>query len=303
MKVLILNNKEGWRAWWSKATPFLFVLPVIILLVTFVYGPAIENIRYSLFSWSSLNPDWKFVGLNNYTHLFSDPIFWKAIINNTIYAVVSVAFQVFFSLVLAAVLCTSVFSRWGRSFFRMSFFLPSILPITVIGLVWQLIYQPTIGLIDQALFATGLESLSHVWLGEEKTALLSVIFVSQWQWTGYTMALFIVAIQAIPRDLYEAMQIDGANKLQQFWYLTVSGVRETTIVITSITIFGAFKVFDIVWVMTVGGPNHSSEVLGTYMYKAAFRNDIVGYGAAIATVIFFITLIIGLIQVRYQKEQ
>ncbi len=303
MKGYILSNLEGLKTRWLKTTPYLFVLPVLILLVAFVYGPAIENIRYSLFSWSSLNPDWKFVGLDNYIHLWSDPVFWKAIVNNTIYAVVSVAIQVFVSLALAAILCTSVFSRWGRSFFRMTFFLPSILPITIIGLVWQLIYQPTIGLIDQVLFATGLESLSHIWLGDEKTALLSIVLVSQWQWTGYTMALFIVAIQAIPNDLYEAMEIDGANKLQQFWYLTVSGVRETTLVIASITIFGAFKVFDIVWVMTVGGPNHSSEVLGTYMYKSAFRNDIVGYGSAIATVIFFITLIIGFIQIRYQRER
>jgi raffinose/stachyose/melibiose transport system permease protein len=291
------------KPWRWEVAPYLFLLPAIVLLVTFVYAPAAENIRYSLFSWSALSPDWTFVGLENYRRLLHDPIFWRALTNNTIYAVISIIVQVGFALVLAAVLQANLFGPMLRSFFRVSLFLPSILPVTVVGLLWQLIYQPSIGLIDQLLYLTGLESLSRVWLGEEQTALFAVIAVSQWQWTGYIMVLFMVAIQAIPRDLYEAMEIEGASKIQQFWHLTVPGVRETTLVMIIITIFGAFKVFDIVWVMTTGGPNNASEVLGTYMYRSAFREDLVGYGSAIAVVIFAITMAIGMLQIRLQRER
>jgi raffinose/stachyose/melibiose transport system permease protein len=282
--------------------PYLFLLPSILLLVVFVYGPALENIWYSLFSWSSMSATRTFVGLANYQELLTNPVFWRALLNNIIYAVVSVVFQVFVALVLAAILQSGIFRPLLRSVFRTTLFLPSILPITDVGLLWQLIYQPTIGLVDQLLFSAGLDRFSRVWLGEEETALISVVMVSQWQWTGYMMALFMVAIEAIPRDLYEALSLEGANRIQQFRYITVPGVRESTLILTVITIFGAFKVFDIVWVMTAGGPNHASEVLGTHMYRSAFRDDIAGYAAGVATVIFLITLAIGAIQIRLQRE-
>ena len=204
---------------------------------------------------------------------------------------------------LAAVLEARVFPNFSANLFRTALFLPSILPVVVVGLVWQLLLTPTTGLIDQILWETGLASWSRAWLGEPDTAIFAVIFVSQWQWTGYIMALFMVAIRAVPRDLYEAMEIDGASGVQQFWHITVPGVRETILIVTIITILGSLKVFDIVWVMTAGGPNHSSEVLGTMMYRAAFRDDMIGYSSTIATVIFFIALTIGLVQIKLQKDR
>ncbi len=291
------------RIFRQRLVPYLFLVPSLLLLAVFVYGPAVENIYYSLYSWSSMSATRRFVGLSNYIELFGNPIFWTSLVNNVIYAVVSVFFQVFVALALAAILQAEVFGPLLRNVFRTALFLPSILPVTVVGLLWQLIYQPTIGLVDQLLFSTGLESLSRIWLGEEQTALISIVMVSQWQWTGYMMALFMVAIQAIPRDLYEALSLEGASRIQQFRYITVPGVRESTLILTVITIFGAFKVFDIVWVMTAGGPNHASEVLGTHMYRSAFRDDIVGYASAVATVIFVITLVIGAIQIKLQRDQ
>lgn len=283
--------------------PYLFVLPPIALLAVFVYGPAVENVGYSLYSWSSMDPTRKFVGLQNYQTLFANPIFWTALVNNVIYAVVSVAFQVCVALTLAAILLANVFRPLTTRFFRTTLFLPSILPVTVVGLLWQLIYQPSIGLIDQLLYSAGLEQFSRIWLGDENTVLISIVMVSQWQWTGYIMALFMVAIAAIPGDLYEALSLEGASKIQQFWYITVPGVRESTLILTIITIIGAFKVFDIVWVMTAGGPNHASEVLGTHMYRSAFRDDIAGYASAVAVVIFAITLCVGIVQIKLQRDQ
>jgi raffinose/stachyose/melibiose transport system permease protein len=211
--------------------------------------------------------------------------------------------QVGLSLVLAAILEAGLFSRRLSSFFRVSLFIPSILPITVVGFLWTLLYQPSLGLLAQALEAIGLGDLSRAWLGEEETALLAVVAVSQWQWTGYIAVLFVVAIRAIPRELYEAAALDGAGRIRQFWHVTVPGVRETTLLMACITIFGAIKVFDIVWVMTAGGPNNASEVLGTYMYRSAFRNDLVGYAAAVAVVIFVLTSAFGLVQIKLQRER
>ena len=283
--------------------PYLFLFPALALLVVFVYAPALENMVYSLYSWSSVRTDSSFIGLQNYAELFSNPIFWRSLVNNVLYAVVSIIFQVFFALVIASVLVGGIFGPLLRNFFRTAFFLPSILPVTVVGLLWQLIYQPTIGLIDQLLWSSGLQGLSHVWLGEDATVMMSVIMVSQWQWTGYMIVLFMVAIQAIPDDLYEALRMEGANRIQQFFYITVPGVRESTLILAVITIFGAFKVFDIVWVMTAGGPNNASEVLGTHMYRSAFRNDVSGYASAVATVIFFITLSVGIFQIKLQRQE
>ena len=287
----------------DRLVPYLLLAPALLLLAVFVYLPIAENVRYSLHQWSSLSPTWRFVGIDNYLALFADPIFWRAIGNNLIYAAVSLAVQVGFGLVLAAVLEAGLMPDRLSSFFRISFFIPSILPITVIGLLWTLLYQPGVGLIAQLLEAIGLGSLSRAWLGEEHTALLAVVFVSQWQWTGYIAVLFIVAIRAIPRELYEAAEIDGADKLGQFFYVTVPCVREMTLVMARITVFGAVKLFDIVWVMTGGGPNSASEVLGTFMYRSAFRNDLVGYAATIAVVMFALSFFFGLIQIGLQRDR
>jgi raffinose/stachyose/melibiose transport system permease protein len=284
-------------------TPYLLLAPALLLLGTFVYLPILANVRYSLHQWSSLSPTWTFVGLDNYRTLFADPIFWRSLTNNLTYAVVSLVVQVGLSLVLAAILEAGLFSRRLSSFFRVSLFIPSILPITVVGFLWTLLYQPSLGLIAQFLDAIGLGDYARAWLGEEQTALLAVVAVSQWQWTGYIAVLFIVAIRAIPRELYEAAALDGAGRIRQFWYVTVPGVRETTLLMACITVFGAIKVFDIVWVMTAGGPNNASEVLGTYMYRSAFRNDLVGYAAAVAVVIFVLTSAFGLLQIKLQRER
>ncbi|RLQ86997.1 carbohydrate ABC transporter permease [Notoacmeibacter ruber] len=286
----------------QSLTGWLWVAPTLLFLVLFVYGPALANIRYSLFSFSAMSQSKTFVGLANYSQLFGDPLFITALTNNIAYAVISVIFQVAFALTLAAVLEAKIFPSFAANSFRTMLFLPSILPVVVVGLIWQLLLAPTMGLIDQALWEMGLGEWSRAWLGDPDTAIFTVIMVSQWQWTGYIMALFMVAIRAIPRDLYEAMELEGASGARIFFNLTVPGARETILIVTIITILGSLKVFDIVWVMTAGGPNHSSEVLGTLMYRAAFRDDTIGYSSSIATVIFFIALTIGVVQIKLQKD-
>jgi raffinose/stachyose/melibiose transport system permease protein len=144
--------------------------------------------------------------------------------------------------------------------------------------------------------------LTRTWLGEEGTAIYSIIAVSQWQWVGYCMVLFIVAIQAIPEELYESARIDGASPLQQFVTITVPLVRETILVLTTVTVIGGFKVFDIIWVMTAGGPNNSSHTLGSYLYRVGFRNDEMGYASAIASLLFVITFVLTIVQLKIGRS-
>ena len=289
----------GTRTWRQRdLPPYLFLTPAVILMLVFVYIPIVENFRSSLYRWSSFTPNWHFVGLGNYERLLADSLFWQSILNNVRYALISVGCQVAVALLLAAVLESALFSRPLAGFFRTSLFLPSVLAVTIVGVTWQALYRPDTGLINQALSSMGLERLTRAWLGEETTAMFSIIGVSQWQWVGYTAVLFVVAIRAIPRDLYEAARIDGASAVQQFLHVTVPGVRETTLVLATITVIGAFRVFDIVWVMTAGGPNHASEVLGSYLYRTAFRDDEMGYASTIASMVFVITSALTVIQLR-----
>lgn len=286
------------RGRWSM---LLWVAPAVLLLLVFVYYPVVENLRLSLFRWSAFSKE-VFVGLDNYQTMAADPVFWSSLFNNVAYAVVSVTVQVFGGLVLAAILEEIVRGRL-RGIFRTIYFIPAVLSLTVTGLLFTFIYNPQIGLVNGFLDLVGLESFKHSWLGESATAIWSIIAMSQWQSVGYVMVLFIVAMQRIPRELYEAAYIDGASRIQAFRRITVPLVREMTLLATIITIAGAFLVMNEVWVMTAGGPNNSSHTLASWMYKSAFFNDQMGYAAALAVVIFVITLAASIVQLFLNRNK
>ena len=286
----------------NRWRPMVWVLPALVLLLVFVYYPIVENLRLSLFSWNAFSAHPTFVGLDNYRTAAGDPIFWRALRNNTVFAVTSLVFQVGFSLVLAAVLEEFVHQRL-RGILRTIYFIPATISITVAGILFSFLYNPQIGLLNRALGALGLDSWQHSWLGEPGTAMWSIIAMSQWQSIGYTAILFVVAIQRVPREFYEAARIDGAGRIRSFFSITVPMVREMTTLITILTISGAFLVFNEVMVMTAGGPSNSSQVLGTWLYRNAFLNDDMGYASAIATVIFVITLLIGASQIYLSRRR
>lgn len=285
----------------KQLTPYILMLPAVLIMLIFVYLPVAQNFYLSFFRWSSIDPAMKFIDIQNYTRIFSDKIVATGLRNNVLYSVISVVFQVGLSLILAAILEAKIIKPSLSNLFRNTLFMPAVLAITVVGITWQLIYSPNSGLLNQLLRAVNLDSLTHAWLGEETTAIYAIIAVSQWQWVGYDMILFVVAIQAIPEEMYEAASIDGATFWQKFWNITVPMVRETILVLTTINIIGGFKVFDIIWVMTAGGPNNSSQTLGSYLYRVGFRNDEMGYASALATLLFVITLILTIIQLRVGK--
>jgi raffinose/stachyose/melibiose transport system permease protein len=286
------------RRWGTWA----WVAPGLALLAVFVYYPVVENVRLSFFSWSTFSPTPIFVGLDNYRAAADDPVFWRALLNNVYYSVVSLIFQVFLSLVLAALLEEAVGKRL-RGVLRTIYFIPAAISITVAGILFSFIYNPQIGLLNRLLGAIGLDSWKHAWLGEEGTAIWGIIAMSQWQSIGYTAILFVVAIQRIPRELFEAARIDGAGAVRSFFTITIPMVREMTTLLVILTISGAFLVFNEVMVMTAGGPDNSSQVLNTLLYQSAFSRDNNGYAATIATVIFVITFVIAALQIAVSRRR
>jgi raffinose/stachyose/melibiose transport system permease protein len=267
-----------------------------VLVAVFLYFPIFLNFINSLSRYSAFGQQKVFAGFENYQKLFADPVFSIAIRNNIIFMAVSLVFQIGVSLVLAAMLEIKVV-RHFQSFFRTVYFIPSLLMVTVTGIMFQIIYNPLIGLINPALKLLDLNHSVDL-LGNEKSAIWAVVAVSQWQYIGYTVMLFVVAIQNVPSELYEAAEIDGANSLCQFFYITIPQVREMVIVNMLITITGSVKVFDEVFVMTSGGPGRSTETLASMLYRAGFRHNEMGYASAIAFFVFLVTTILAVFQLR-----
>lgn len=296
-----LFRSEG-QVWLLGLPSFRWIVAGLVLLSWFVYYPIIDNFIVSTNRQDIFTGETEFVGLGNYRRLLGDPIVWTSIVNNSLYAVISVIFQVFAAFVLAALIEGLDEERWRR-FWRAVYFVPSAISITVTGLLFYFIYQPDIGLLDSGLKALGLASWSRAWLGEERTAIYAIIAMSQWQGFGYSTLLFAIAIQKIPRELYDAAIMDGAGMWRRLWNITFPLTREMTGLMVIVTVAGAFQVFNEVMVMTAGGPNNSSQVLGTWLYQQGFIENDFGYGAAIASVIFAITLVTGFVQLWYTRRR
>lgn len=273
----------------------MFALPALLILAVFVYFPLLENIYYSFNSFTLSATEKTFVGLDNYKRLFEDKTILTSLKNNVLYAVISVIVQVGFGLVLAAVLEDVVF-RKVAPFFRTVYFIPTIISMTVVCLLFEFIYNPQMGLLNSLLKACGLDELTKIWLGSKKTAMYAVIAVSQWQSTGYITMLFIVAIQKIPHELYEAALVDGAGKIKRFFYITVPQVKQMFFVTMVLTVVGAFTVFNEPYILTGGGPGTATMVLSLHMYQTGFIKNNMGYASAIAMLIFVITAVLSTVQ-------
>lgn len=288
-------NKQG------RKNYFVYMIPALVLIGLFVYVPIFQNFYFSLFKMSSYSIEWTFVGIQNYKELFENEIFPIALMNNVKYAVLSIIFQVGIGTVLAIFLESKVIGRF-RGFYRNMLFVPSMISVTAVGLLWYFVCNPNIGMINAVLIKFGFEDLTRAWLADPKLAIYAVIAMSQWQYTGYIMVLIIVAIQKIPTELYEAAEIDGANGFQKAIRITLPNIREMLLVTCVITVVGAFKLFTEIYVTTMGGPYNMSQVLGTYLYQSAFMHDKMGYASAIAVIIFIITFVLSIAQIQIAKS-
>ncbi|MBG0832663.1 sugar ABC transporter permease [Planomonospora sp. ID67723] len=290
------------RAIVRRTLGLAWVVPALVLVGVFVYLPLVQNLQFSTLEWDIYSGSQEYIGLDNYRKLLDDPVFWTSFGNNLLYAVISIAFQVFGALVLAALIESIRSERWRRGL-RAVYFLPSAISLTVAGLLFYFLYEPNLGPLNHLLRSAGLGELAQAWLGQESTAMTAIIAMSQWQGFGYSTLLFAVAIQRIPADVYGAAAIDGVGPVGRFVHVTLPLVREMTGLMAIVTVSGAFQVFNEVMVMTGGGPNNSTQVLGTWLYRSGFVRNNFGYAAAIATVLFVITLGIALLQLWFTRRR
>lgn len=281
----------------NKKVLMLLLLPSIILVGVMIFFPVILNVYYSLFKWTAYSRSMKFVGLTYYAKLMRDSNLWQAFLNNVKYAVVSILFQAFLGLIIAHVL-NVVAGKKMAAVTRVVIFVPAVISITAIGLLWVIIYNPSIGFLDPLMRMLGLGGFVKDWLGNNQTAMMSVIMVSQWQYMGEMVMLYTVGLQNIPVELYESSKIDGANSVQTFFHITVPMIRETALMNVMITIIGAFMVFDEVYVMTSGGPGRATETLATTLYKTGFRQDNMGYACAIGVLMFAVTFVFSAVELK-----
>lgn len=282
-------------------SPVFYLFPAFIILLLFLYYPIVQNLIYGFYKWNLMSGAKEWIGLDNYTKLLNSSEFQKAFLNNLRYVVISVIFQVGVALVFAAML-ENMKNRWLSTIFRTTFFLPSLISLTIIGLMFTFIYN-TDGLLNGVLRLLGLGAFTKGWLGDGATAIYAVIAVSQWRAIGYTMVLLIVAIQRIPREIFEAARIDGASSFDIFKDITIPNIRGMITIALMLNIAGGFLVFNDVFIMTSGGPFGSSQVLSILMYNYAFIHGKMGYAAAIANVILIISFLFMLPQFFFSKRK
>ena len=275
---------------------FIMLLPNLIGFFMFILIPVLATFMISFMDYDIVSP-MKFVGLQNYIEMFRDPIVHQTLGNTLVYTVITVPVGMVFALILAVVLDQKVF---GRRFYRAVYFLPSITSMVAIAVVWQWIYNPEFGLLNYILSLFGLKGPS--WLSSSSTSLLSIAIVGIWKSIGYNMLLFLAGLQGISETYYEAAKLDGANPLQEFFYITLPLLSPTTFFIFIMSIIGSFQVFDSVILMTNGGPGRSSSVLVQYLYENAFKYFRMGYACAVAYLLFFVVLIVTAINLRVEKN-
>ncbi|MDH6464121.1 multiple sugar transport system permease protein [Micromonospora sp. A200] len=271
----------------NRPSPLLvaFVLVPFAVESIWVFWPALQGFYFSFTRWDGLEPP-AFIGFGNYTELAGDAVFRGAVVNTLIWLVLFGGLSVLGGFGMALLLQRE---RRGVAFYRAALFSPVVFSLVVTALVWRVFYQPD-GLADQLLRAVGLEQLIRPWLADPETALYAVILPALWRQIGYVMVLYLAGLKAIDPALQEAARVDGANSWQRLWKVTIPQLRGVNSVVLSVIVIDSLRSFDIVWALTRGGPYHSSELLSTYMYSTAFQSLRLGYGSAIAVVIFVLAL-------------
>jgi len=262
--------------------------------------PFFRSIYFSLTNWNGVTAVKEWVGLANYRELIGDRLFWLSLQHTVIWVIVGTIAPIVVGMLLAILL-------WRRpkgfTLFRTVFFMPQVLSTVVIGIVWNWIYNPIFGILNEVLDAVGLEDLSRGWLGDPDVALYAVLVAAIWATIGFVFVILLAGLQNVSKDLLEAATIDGANSWQRFWNVTVPQLAGVLNVVIAFLLIGGFSVFDIVFVMTGGGPANATDVLATFTYKEAFTQNNVGYASAIAVVITVISLIASVTFIRLRERQ
>ncbi|TKJ47749.1 hypothetical protein CEE34_02250 [Candidatus Aerophobetes bacterium Ae_b3a] len=274
--------------------PYLFILPCFVVYALFLLTPLFGTFAFSLTRWDGISFDnLRFIGLQNYKELFfDDPTFWLALRNNLVFVGGAVVFQCILGLAVALLLEQKLVLG---NFFRGTYLIPFTISLVVIGIVFESILNPSLGVLDKVLTSIGLEEFTGLglWLGKAKKAIWILIFIQAWYGFGWSMLIFVSRLKAIDPQLYEAARVDGATEWQKIVFITIPLLKSITAVVVLFATMWAMKIFTIPYVVTRGGPNHATEVLATWAFSHGLSYQHIGYGSTIAVVLVVIAMIIG----------
>jgi raffinose/stachyose/melibiose transport system permease protein len=284
-------------------TAILFLAPTLVLLSVFVVWPILESLRLSFTHWTGLGKSQTYIGWANWVRLVQDGVFWKALGNNLILAGLSIIVQLPVALALAVML-----DKGGQRFrvFKLGYFMPLLISSVAIGFLFKYIYDPNFGMLNAVLNSIGLSALAKSWLGDPNIALYAVLAVICWQFIPFYMLIFQAALASMPGELHDAALIDGASENQYFWRIVLPMLQGTIRTSAVLSLIGSLRYFDLIYVLTGGGPSGSTELMATYMYKQAFASFNFGYGSTIAVALIVVVMIVSglvlLLTRRFQTE-
>jgi raffinose/stachyose/melibiose transport system permease protein len=288
-------GRRSRRRW---VAPLGFLLPGLLVYGTFFLWPTWQMIRLSVFHWDGVTVGTS-AGLDNYGRMIGDPLFWTALQNTAVWTLAAIFVPVVLGLALAILLSRS--RLIGRVFFRTVLFLPQVLSSVVVAVLWRWIYNPSFGALNTALESLGLGALAQGWLGSQRLALPALFIAWTWTHYGFVMLVFMAAIDDLDETYFEAASVDGATAGQQIRHVLVPLLRAPITTVVLITAVSAFQIFDLVYLMTNGGPANATSVLALFMFQAAFHFRKVGYGAAIGVALMALILAVSLLLIRLRR--
>ena len=277
----------------------IFVIPLLVLVIVFFGFPLVSSLYYSVVAYDGITVNPAFVGIANYVQMFSDSEVWHALSNNLIWITVGTISPLVLGLVFALLLWSV---KRGSRFYRLALFFPYVMPGVAIGIAWSWIYDPLYGWLNTFLRFIGLGFLSTGWLGNPATALAAVLVTAIWGASGFVMLIFLSALQNVDTELIDAARLDRTSVVQRVWHVVLPQITPVFIMVTTVTLVGGFSVFDIVFIMTSGGPDNASDVLGTYAFSNAFQLNNISYGTTIALLITALSIPCAVILNRIQRR-
>jgi ABC-type sugar transport system permease subunit len=291
------------RANFDSISAYLFVLPAAVLMAVFIIYPLVSSVFLSLTNWSGLGTR-NFIGLENYRTLLKDPVFWNSIRLQFTWSMLSVVFLALFGFLLALIVELFVPVKTLIPVFRTILFMPMMMSLVCVGLLWSMIFNPMIGLLNKLLQAAGLLAMSDALdlLGNPQLALFVVFIPCIWQWSGFGMVIFSAAMQGIPQEITEAAVIDGCGKYGRIRHIIFPLLAPNIATVCTINLIGGLKCFDLIYVMTAGGPGNGTLVTSILIFRQAFVNNAHGYSAAVSFILFLLTVLFGYVFFSFTKK-
>ncbi|MFE7624996.1 carbohydrate ABC transporter permease [Streptomyces sp. NPDC057509] len=276
----------------------LFVLPFLVLFALFLVWPVVQGLWMSLTDASLSLRDTEFIGFANYTEAFGDPDVWSSLGNTVFFTVISCVPLVLVALAMALLVHSGLAGQWA---WRLAYFAPYLLPVTVVTLIWTWLYQPDIGLGNQLLTSLGMEPVG--WLSDESVAMWSVAALTVWWTVGFNFLLYLAALQSLPVTYDEAAALDGAGAWRRLWSVTLPQLRHTTVLVAMLQVLASLKVFDQIYILTKGGPNGSTRPILEYVYDVGFTGYRLGYASAVSYIFFAIVIVVSVMQLRLFRQE